>query len=133
MLEYDFESHSEMVESVGIAGEMLSSVVSKIANLYLKNDKAWVVGFSGGKDSTVVLSLIFHALTTLKKEQLNKNVYVVCSDTLVETPVVVDMILSVIDTINNQAKNDSLPITFLRRKFDFLPHILSKRGERFFF
>ena len=73
MLDYDFENHTDMVESVGIAGEMLSSIVDKIANLYLKNDKAWVIGFSGGKDSTVVLSLIFHTLTTLKKEQLKKN------------------------------------------------------------
>ena len=40
MLEYEFESHDEMIECAGIAGEMLSSTIAKIATLYLKNDKA---------------------------------------------------------------------------------------------
>ena len=110
MLDYDFENHTDMVESVGIAGEMLSSIVDKIANLYLKNDKAWVIGFSGGKDSTVVLSLIFHALTTLKKEQLKKNVYVVCSDTLVETPVVVGLVRKALDDVQEFANKKGLPL-----------------------
>ena len=110
MLEYDFESHDEMIELSGVAGEMLSMTVEKIANLYLKNDKAWVIGFSGGKDSTVVLSLIFQALTTLKKEQLTKNVYVVCSDTLVETPVVVGLIRETLNDVQECAKKKGIPL-----------------------
>jgi len=110
MLEHEFETHEEMVASVGIAGEMLSQIVEKIANLYLKNDKSWVIGFSGGKDSTVVLSLILHALTTLQKNQLNKTVYVVCSDTLVETPVVVGLIRKVLDDVQDFANLKGLPI-----------------------
>ena len=57
------------------------------------------------------MSLIYHALLGLDKEQLTKHIYVVSSDTLVETPVVVDMILSVLETINIQAKEHGLPIT----------------------
>ena len=110
MLEYEFESHDEMIECAGIAGEMLSSTIAKIATLYLKNDKAWVIGFSGGKDSTVILSLIFQALTTLNKKQLNKKVYVVCSDTLVETPVVVGLIRDVLNDVQESANNKGLPI-----------------------
>ena len=84
MLEYDFDTHEEMTDVFAIAGESLSMTLEKIRQLYLKNDKAWVIGFSGGKDSTVVLSLIIQALLKLDKSQLTKNVYVVCSDTLVE-------------------------------------------------
>ena len=68
MLEYEYETHDEMIKLSAVAGEILSMTIDKIANLYLKNDKAWVIGFSGGKDSTVVLSLVFQALTTLKKD-----------------------------------------------------------------
>jgi len=110
MLEYEFETHDEMVGAVGIAGEMLSNIIEKIADLYLKNDKAWVVGFSGGKDSTVILSLIFQALTSLQQDQLTKNVYVVCSDTLVETPVVVGLVRKVLEDVQESAKARGLPI-----------------------
>ena len=110
MLEYEFETHDEMIGVVGIAGEKLADTIKKIANLYLKNDKAWVIGFSGGKDSTVVLSLIFQALKTLDKKQLNKNVYVVCSDTLVETPVVVGLIRKVLDDVQKSAYELGIPL-----------------------
>ena len=63
MLEYEFETHDEMIEFKWAAKQSLSSIIDKIANLYLKNDKAWVIGFSGGKDSTVVLSLVFQIVS----------------------------------------------------------------------
>ena len=110
MLEYEFETHDEMIEFKWAAKQSLSSIIDKIANLYLKNDKAWVIGFSGGKDSTVVLSLVFQALTTLKKEQLTKNVYVVCSDTLVETPVVVGLIRQTLNDVQEYAKKIGIPL-----------------------
>ena len=74
MLEYEFETHDEMIELSGVAGEMLSVTIDKIAKLYLKNDKAWVIGFSGGKDSTVVLSLIFQALALNSFSRSNSSV-----------------------------------------------------------
>ena len=110
MLEYEFETHEEMVQYRSIGKEKLSITVDKIANLYLKNDKAWVIGFSGGKDSTVVLSLVFQALTTLKKEQLTKKVYVVCSDTLVETPVVVGLIRKTLKDVQECADKKGIPL-----------------------
>jgi DNA sulfur modification protein DndC len=110
MLEYEFETHDEMVQYRSIGKEKLSITVDKIANLYLKNDKAWVIGFSGGKDSTVVLSLVFQALTTLKKEQLTKKVYVVCSDTLVETPVVVGLIRKTLKDVQECADKKGIPL-----------------------
>jgi DNA sulfur modification protein DndC len=52
----------------------------------------WVVGFSGGKDSTAVLQLIFTALSELPPEKLTKEIHVLSNDTLVENPKVVDFL-----------------------------------------
>ena len=109
MLEYDFDTHEEMTDVFAIAGESLSMTLEKIRQLYLKNDKAWVIGFSGGKDSTVVLSLIIQALLKLDKSQLTKNVYVVCSDTLVETPVVVGLIRQTLLDVEKFAQSKGIP------------------------
>lgn len=106
-----YSTHQSMVDDLSIAGRRLTEVIKEIQSLYLSDQRPWIIGFSGGKDSTTILSLIYHSLLTLPKEQLLKQIYVVSSDTLVETPVVVDMILSVLDTINNHALIDHLPIT----------------------
>jgi DNA sulfur modification protein DndC len=106
-----YSTHQSMVDDLSIAGRRLTEVIKEIQSLYLSDQRPWIIGFSGGKDSTTILSLIYHALLTLPKEQLSKQIYVVSSDTLVETPVVVDMILSVLDTINKHALSDHLPIT----------------------
>jgi len=106
-----YANHQDMIDDLSIADRKLSDLVEEIKSLYLSDQRPWIIGFSGGKDSTTILSLIYCALLQLPKEQLSKHIYVVSSDTLVETPVVVDMILSVLDTINTQSAADNLPIT----------------------
>ena len=71
MSTHEYKTHDLMIGDLTIADESLTDLIKEIAELYLKNDRAWVVGFSGGKDSTVILSLIYQALTTLTKKQLN--------------------------------------------------------------
>jgi len=89
----------------------LPAIISEIQSLYLEDEKPWVIGFSGGKDSTTILSLIYVALSKLKKIQRHKHIYVISSDTLVETPMVVDMVTTAIEQINVQAKKNGLPMT----------------------
>jgi DNA sulfur modification protein DndC len=59
---------------------------SEIQEAYLENDAPWIICFSGGKDSTAVLQLVFYALSELPKESLAKEVHVLSNDTLVENP-----------------------------------------------
>ena len=106
-----YSTHQAMIEDLSIAGRNLTETIHEIQTLYLSDKRPWIIGFSGGKDSTTILSLVYSALLALPKEKLSKHIYVVSSDTLVETPVVVDMILSVLDTINKQSDSDNLPIT----------------------
>ena len=101
----------EMLADTSMAGRPLSDLIHEIQSLYLEDDKPWVIGFSGGKDSTTILSLIYVAIERLEKTQRHKHVYVISSDTLVETPMVVDMFSSVLKQINIKAKELNLPFS----------------------
>jgi len=63
-------------------------ILSQIRELYLTDNIPWVIGFSGGKDSTTVLQMVFYALSDLPKEKLSKQIHVICNDTLVENPAI---------------------------------------------
>jgi len=63
------------------------SILSDIQHQYLSDPFPWIIGFSGGKDSTTVMQMVFQALSKLPKQKLNKEIHVVCSDTLVENPI----------------------------------------------
>jgi DNA sulfur modification protein DndC len=106
-----YKSHLEMLNDSVIAGQPLNDMIDIIQETYGSDNRPWIIGFSGGKDSTTILSLIYSSLLSLPVESRTKHIYVVSSDTLVETPVVVDMINRVLDTINHQAKLDSIPMT----------------------
>ncbi len=106
-----YASIEELLQTEEFAGRRAIEIVEEIQDLYLEDDKPWVIGFSGGKDSTTVLSLIYTALQKLEPKKRHKHVYVISSDTLVETPVVVDMISGAIDKINQSAKKNNLPVS----------------------
>ena len=48
----------------------------------------WVVGYSGGKDSTLVLQLVFEMLLDLAPSDRKREVHIVANDTLVESPLI---------------------------------------------
>ena len=64
------------------------SILSEIQQTYLEDTIPWVIGFSGGKDSTTVLQMVFQALSGLPKRQLKKEIHIICNDTLVENPAI---------------------------------------------
>ncbi|MGE7615879.1 DNA phosphorothioation system sulfurtransferase DndC [Paenibacillus sp. NPDC101420] len=81
-----------------------------IKEVYLMDERPWVVGFSGGKDSTAVVQLVFQALQELNPSELHKKVYVISSDTQVETPLIIDKITRTLGRIQEKALNLGLPI-----------------------
>ncbi len=87
----------------------LEDIQNEIQEAYLADDRQWVIGYSGGKDSTTALQLIWHAVADLPKDQQNKTVYVISSDTLVETPKIVNHITSTLENINEFAEKKDLP------------------------
>lgn len=87
----------------------IDDIYSEIRDVYLRYPQPFVIGYSGGKDSTAVLQLVWKALETLKPEQRQKAVYVIASDTKVETPVIVDYITDTLRHINERALETGMP------------------------
>ncbi len=67
-------------------------IIDDIKETYLRNSFPWVIGFSGGKDSTALLQFIFYALKTLPGNKLKKELHVISNDTLVENPMIIEYI-----------------------------------------
>ncbi|WP_285442348.1 DNA phosphorothioation system sulfurtransferase DndC [Candidatus Brocadia sp. AMX2] len=78
------------------------------------NNRPWIVGFSGGKDSTMLLQLVWYALKTIPVESRTRKIYVVCNNTLVENPKILEYTEKILDKIQKAAVEQSLPITVHR-------------------
>src|SRR5439155_4272505 len=76
----------------GLDKKSVAAVQEEIRTAYTADDRPWVIGYSGGKDSTATLQMVWYALAKLAAEQRAKAVYVISSDTLVEAPAIVDYI-----------------------------------------
>ena len=101
----------------------LDDIHREIQQVYLDTKLPWVIGYSGGKDSTATLQLAWNALKKLPPQQRQWPVYVISSDTLVENPAIVNHLTSTLDAIETTAKENRMPFT---------THLVSpKMGERF--
>jgi DNA sulfur modification protein DndC len=89
----------------------IDDVYAEISSLYNADRRPWVIGFSGGKDSTLALQLVWEALSRLPEEQRIKTVHVISSDTLVESPVIAAYVGGVLQKINDAARQQAMPVT----------------------
>jgi len=90
--------------------ESIQELLAEIQETYLSDAIPWVVGYSGGKDSTAVLQLVWMALAGLPAEQRNKPVYVISTDTRVENPVVAHWVDQSLAAMREAAESQGLPI-----------------------
>lgn len=90
-------------------GTAINALCQSVRDRYLADARPWVIGFSGGKDSTAVLQVVWQALSTLPKESRSKPVFVISSDTLVETPVIVNSLNNTLGKINEVGRAEGLP------------------------
>lgn len=101
-----------------MANQRIEDIIKELIDQYTYADtseRPWIIGFSGGKDSTVLLTLVWRALERIKKEfpypfQLRRQVYVVCNDTMVENPIISEYVDDVLSQIEKEARNQDLPI-----------------------
>lgn len=103
-----------------ITREMIEKLQDTVRNLYLSDDIPWVVGYSGGKDSTAALQLVWLSLRELPKEKLKKTVHIINTDTLVESPVVAKWAANSLKKMDLVSKEEGLP---------FITHRLTPKTE----
>jgi DNA sulfur modification protein DndC len=86
-------------------------IIQEIQELYLSDSLPWVVGYSGGKDSTASLQLIWNAISLLPADRKQfKPVHVISTDTMVENPVIAMWVRSSLLKMNLAAKAQGLNI-----------------------
>lgn len=90
--------------------EQFKEIIDEMRLVYLHDKRPWMIGFSGGKDSTLLCQLVFEMLNTLKPEQIHKKIYIVTSDTMVENPIVKSYMYRMRDAINNASAAKSLKV-----------------------
>lgn len=96
----------------------IEGIINEIIDQYAyadKSDRPWIIGFSGGKDSTVLLMFVWIALQRIRNEmpfpfQLKRKVYVICNDTMVENPIIANYVDDVLSKITESARDQDLPI-----------------------
>ena len=96
-------------QGVTINKDTIDGLMETIRNLYLCDDIPWVIGYSGGKDSTATLQLVWLALSALPKEQVKKPVHIINTDTMVESPVISKWVQKSLKTMDEAAEKQGLP------------------------
>lgn len=80
--------------------EIFENIIQEMSMVYQHDKRPWMIGYSGGKDSTLLCCLVMEMLQRLPKEKINKTVYIVSSDTMVENPIVGNYMHKMSEMIN---------------------------------
>jgi DNA sulfur modification protein DndC len=96
-------------QGVTINKDTINGLMETIRNLYLCDDIPWVIGYSGGKDSTATLQLVWLALSKLPKERVKKQVHIINTDTMVESPVISKWVQKSLKMMDKAAEEQDLP------------------------
>jgi DNA sulfur modification protein DndC len=101
--------------------KIIDFLIDEIIDQYMYADETtrpWIIGFSGGKDSTVLLQLVWKALQKVKQFSglVKRDIYIVCNDTMVENPIIAEYVRKVLQKIEEAARNQDLPI-FVKQTF----------------
>ena len=92
--------------------EIIEDIVDEISDQYLndENPRSWIIGFSGGKDSTMLLQTVWYAVKAIPEELRTRKIYVVCNNTLVENPKILEYSEIVLNKIQKAASEQSMPV-----------------------
>ena len=99
-----------------ITKELVKGLMETVRNLYLADDIPWVIGYSGGKDSTATLQLVWLAIQALPPKDRKKTIHIINTDTLVESPVVARWAQESLEKMRQAAEEQKIP---------FVPHRLT--------
>jgi DNA sulfur modification protein DndC len=89
----------------------IKEIKQHIKKVYSTYARPFVIGFSGGKDSTATLQMVWEAIKEIPQKDRTNDLYVICTDTLVETPYILNYINETLDKISKSAESQKLPIT----------------------
>lgn len=86
------------------------SIVEEMALVYKFDERPWMIGYSGGKDSTMLVKLVFKMVASLSKNEIKKPIYIITSDTMVENPIVESYMTTSSAAINTFSEENHMNI-----------------------
>lgn len=93
------------VDIVDIQKEILDQYIND------ENPRPWVIAFSGGKDSTALLQLVWNSVHGLDPSQRKRRIHIVCNNTLVENPTILRYVKKQIELIRSAAIVQEMPVS----------------------
>lgn len=106
-----------------VTKDSVNGLIDTIQSLYLADDIPWMIGYSGGKDSTAALQLVWMAIESLPKEQWKKPIHIMNTDTLVESPIVSKWVEKSLHSMQQTVDEKGLP---------FIPERLTPKSDNTF-
>ena len=94
---------------MAITKDLIDGLIVTIQNLYLTDDIPWMIGYSGGKDSTAAVQLVWMAIEQLPERDRKKTIHIMNTDTLVESPVVSKWVDKSLKSMKDEAEKKGLP------------------------
>lgn len=67
---------------------VFNDTIEEMTYVYKHDDRPWLIGYSGGKDSSLLVNLVLETVARLPEHERTKKIFIVTSDTGVENPVV---------------------------------------------
>jgi DNA sulfur modification protein DndC len=90
--------------------KVLGEIYTLIQNVYLNDNRPWVIGYSGGKDSTLTTMLVFEAISRLPINQRTKEIHILSTNTMVENPLIINYIKRNMDLMNSYSREKHLNV-----------------------
>lgn len=98
--------------------EAFEEIIEEMTLVYKHDRRPWMIGYSGGKDSTLLVSLVAEMISRLPQGMRNKTVYVVSSDTMVENPIVRDYMHRMSQMINENCADLNIKADIIYPKIE---------------
>lgn len=91
--------------------ERLDAIAETLRREYRrKHCYPWLIAYSGGKDSTLLLQMVWEMVAALPIEERRRRITVVGNDTLVESPLVIRHLRKSIANVGAAAVEQSMPV-----------------------
>lgn len=65
---------------------VFEDIIEEMMFVYKHDNRPWLIGYSGGKDSSLLVSLVVETVSRLKEYERTKKIFIVTSDTGVDYP-----------------------------------------------
>lgn len=89
---------------------VFEDIIEEMTYVYKHDNRPWLIGYSGGKDSSLLVTLVVETVSRLAEYERTKKIFIVTSDTGVENPIVKQYMHTSSAKINEFSRNNNANI-----------------------